>query len=78
MTFLRAPAGRKVHENVWWARMTVAGLPEALIGRLIDRVFTTTCPDDPDGRLAEAIQFYARQHQALNRNSFDEVTDFLA
>ena len=76
--FLRAPYSRKVHENVWWARMTVAGLPEALIGRLIDRVFTSHPVEDADGRMAEAIQFYARQHQALTRNSFDEVTDFLA
>ena len=76
--FLRAPWGRKVHENVWWAKLTVAGVPEALIGRLIDRVFTDHLPDDPDGRLAEAVLFYARQHGGLTRNSFDEVTDFVA
>ena len=78
VTFLAAPAHRRVHENVWWAKMTVAGVPEALIGALIDRVFTDHLPDDPDGRLAEAVQFYARQHQGLDRNSLDEVTDFLA
>lgn len=76
--FLSAPWGRKIHENVWWAKMTVAGVPEKLIGELIDRVFTNHLPDDPDGRLGETIFFYARQHQDLNRNSFDEVTDFLA
>lgn len=78
VTFLRAPWGRKIHENVWWAKMTVAGLPESVIGRLLDRIFTNYLFDDPDGRLAEAIHFYARSHQALDRNSFDEVTDFLA
>ncbi len=76
--FLQAPPGRKIHENVWWAKMTVAGLPEGVIGRLIDRVFTNHRLEDSDGRLAEAILFYARQHQSLTRNSFDEVTDFLA
>ena len=76
--FLSAPWGRKIHENVWWAKMTVAGVPEKLIGELINRVFTNHLPDDTDGRLGETILFYARQHQDLNRNSFDEVTDFLA
>jgi hypothetical protein len=76
--FLRAPWGRKIHENVWWAKLTVAGVPDALRGGLIDRVFTNHSPDDSDGRLAETILFYARHHQGLSRNSFDEVTDFLA
>lgn len=76
--FLRAPGGRKVHENVWWSKLTVAGVPCGLIGGLIDRIFTDHLPDDPDGRLAEAVLFYARQHQDLTRNSLDEVTDFLA
>lgn len=76
--FLRAPPGRKVHENVWWAKMTVAGVPERLIGELIARVFTSHLPDDPDGRLGEAILFLARQHQDLTKNSLDKVTDFLA
>jgi len=76
--FLRAPGGRKVHENVWWAKMTVAGVPEKLIGELIDRVFTNYLPDDPDGRLGETTLFYARQHQDLTKSSLDEVTDFLA
>lgn len=77
-TFLTAPVGRTVHENVWWAKMKVAGIPDALIGRLIDRIFTNHLPDDPDGSLAEVILFYAHQHQDLTRNSLDEVTDFLA
>ena len=54
-------------------------------GGLIDRVFTDHLPDDPDGRLGEVVQFYARHHQfyarhhaGLSRDSFDEVTDFLA
>ncbi len=76
--FLSAPWGRKIHENIWWAKMTVAGVPTALIGTLIDRIFTNHLPADSDGRLGEAIIFYARQHQGLTRNSLDEVTDFLA
>lgn len=77
-TFLVAPAGRQVHENVWWAKMKVAGIPDRQISGLIDRIFTNHLPDDPDGRLAEAVLFYAHQHQDLTRNSHDEVTDFLA
>lgn len=76
--FLKAPAYRTVHENVWWARMTVASIPDALIGPLIDRIFTNHFFDDRDGRLAEAIQFYARYHASLSRDALEEVTDFVA
>ena len=58
--------------------MTVAGVPRPLISMLIDRIFTNHPPDDPDGRLAEAILFYARKHSELTQNSLNEVTDFLA
>ena len=76
--FLSAPEGRKIHENVWWAKMKVAGIPDAMSGALIDRTFTRFGLNDQDGRLAEAIGFYAQHGQALNRASFDEVTDFVA
>jgi len=76
--FLSAPCQNEIHENVWWARMKVAGIPEAMIGSLIERVFTNHSIKDSSGRLAEVIQFYVREHQALSRNSFDEVTDLLA
>lgn len=76
--FLDAPSDRKIHENVWWAKMKVAGIPEAMTGKLIDRVFALYAVDDKPGRLAEAIQFYAQQGHALSRTSFDEVTDFIA
>lgn len=76
--FLRAPEGRKVHENIWWAKMTVAGVPEKLIGELIDRVFTNHLPGDVDGRLGETIQFYARHSLSLTKSTRDEVTDFIA
>ncbi len=76
--FLSAPADRTIHENVWWARLKVAGVPEARIGALIDRVFVRHAAEDTDGRLAEAIQFYAREGHTLTRSSFDEVTDFVA
>jgi hypothetical protein len=75
--FLSAPSGRKIHENVWWARMKVAGLPSGVIDRLIERIFQDRTIDDPDGRLAEVIQFYARYHGEMSRVTFGEVTDFI-
>lgn len=76
--FLSAPSSRRIHENVWWAKLKVAGIPDATSGALIDRVFTSYAAQDKDGRLAETIQFYARHGHALSRASFDEVTDFVA
>lgn len=76
--FLSAPASRRIHENVWWARMKVAGLPISLIDRLLERIFSHYSFDDPGGRLAEVIQFYARFYPDMNKVTFGEVTDFLA
>ncbi len=76
--FLSAPSGRHIHENVWWAKMRVAGLPVPLIEKLIERLFGHYFFDDPHGRLAEVIQFYARFHQDMDRVTFGEITDFIA
>ncbi len=78
VAFLRAPAHRTVAENIWWAKMTVAGVPDTLIGALTDRVFISHPPEDPSGRLSETIQFYARHHGGLTAASRDAVTDFVA
>jgi hypothetical protein len=76
--FLSAPTANRIHENVWWAKMKAAGLPVGVIEKLIERIFSHYFFDDPGGRLAEAIQFYARFHQDMNKVTFGEVTDFLA
>ena len=75
--FLSAPANNRIHENVWWAKMMAAGLPINLAERLITRIFSHHFFDDPQGRLAEVIQFYARFHQGMDKVTFGEVTDFL-
>jgi hypothetical protein len=33
--FLSVPANKPIHENVWWAKMKVAGLPPGIIEMLI-------------------------------------------
>src|ERR1041385_7624217 len=37
--FLSAPATHHIHENVWWAKMKVAGMPNGVIEKLIERIF---------------------------------------
>ncbi len=76
--FLSAPPANLIHENVWWAKMRAAGLPREIVEKLIDRVFHHFFFDDPNGRLAEAIQFYARFHQEMDKVTFGEVNDFVA
>jgi hypothetical protein len=77
-TFLAAPAGNHIHENVWWAKMKVAGIPEKVIHKLNERIFSHYFFDDPNGRLAETILFYARYQAQMDRATFGEVTDFIA
>src|SRR5258706_11038395 len=50
--FLSAPAGNRVHENVWWAKLRAAGLPDRAINELGDRIFTYHFFDDSCRRLA--------------------------
>jgi len=76
--FLGAPAANRIHENVWWAKMRMAGIPLGTIEKLNERVFAQYFFDDPYGRLAEVIQFFARYHAQMDRVSFGEITDFLA
>jgi hypothetical protein len=77
--FLSAPAGNRIHDNVWWARLKAAGLPQSLIEPLIERIFRHFQFNfDPNGRLTETIQFYARFHGDMNKITFGEVTDFIA
>src|SRR5439155_10635260 len=76
--FLSTPTANPIHENVWWAKMKAAGLPVNVIEKLIERIFSHYFFDDPHGRLAEIIPFYARFHQDMNKVTFGEVTDFLA
>ncbi len=76
-TFLSAPAANRIHENVWWAKMKVAGLPNSIIEKLTERIFGHYFFDDPDGRLAEVIQFYARYHADMDKVTFGEITDFV-
>jgi hypothetical protein len=77
-TFLSAPATNHIHENVWWAKMKVAGLPLPQIDKLIERIFSHFYFNDPEGRMAEVIQFYARFHSEMSKTTFAEITDFIA
>jgi len=75
--FLSAPY-ETVHENVWWAKLKSAGVPQQLIGKLIDRIFNNYFFVDETGRLSEVIVFYAHYHADMDKHTFGEVTDFIA
>src|SRR5258708_10477412 len=76
--FLSAPARNRVHENVWWAKLKAAGLPNDAIKELVDRIFTYHFFDDPCGRLAETIRFYSLVDSQMDKTTFSEITDCVA
>ncbi|HEY3333224.1 MAG TPA: hypothetical protein VGK19_24530 [Capsulimonadaceae bacterium] len=76
-TFLSGPPSNLIHENLWWAKMVVAGIPLRLVDKLVGRIFTSHWIDDADGRLMEVIHFYARYHPDMSRAAFEEITDFI-
>lgn len=75
--FLSAPNDQLIHENVWWAKMKVAGLPSGVIHRLLEKVFTDIRVDDPNSRYTEIIHFFANNHTQMDKITFGEITDFL-
>ena len=52
--FLKAPDSRKVHENVWWAKLRTADVPDKMSDELITRILTNYSFEDPDGRLVDS------------------------
>jgi hypothetical protein len=76
--FTLAPAGNRIRDNVWWARLVAAGVPSHTAGFLINRIFQDYFFDDPHGRMAEVINFYARFYKEMDKDSLGEITDFLS
>jgi hypothetical protein len=76
--FLKAPADGLIHENVWFAKLVVAGLPDAISQKLVSKLFTNFCFDDPDHRIAEVVSFYANHWTTMGKREMEEITDFLA
>lgn len=75
--FLTAPSENSIHHNVWWAKMKVAGLPPRIIHWLLEKMFRVIRVDDPNGRYAELIHFFALYHEQIDHTTFGEITDFL-
>jgi hypothetical protein len=76
--FLSAPIDNLIHENVWWARMTVAGLPPAVKSHLLRSILGQCHFVDTTTRLRDVIAFFARYHVDMNRSTLGEITDFIA
>ncbi len=77
-TFLAGPYD-DIHDNVWWAKMTIAGVPRSILYRLIDRIFHDyDVKHFASRRMTELIQFYAQYGDQMDKNTFQEITDFAA
>jgi hypothetical protein len=75
--FLKAPDSRKVHENVWWAKLRTADVPDKMSDELITRILTNYSFEDPDGRLVDVIHYYAYYHAGMTGSEFNELTRFI-
>lgn len=76
--FLIAPTDNRIHENVWWAKLTAAGASEEAVRELIRRIYTYYFFDDHDGRLAEMTQFFGRYCAEIEPAEFGEMVDCAA
>jgi len=76
--FLSAPAANRIHENVWWAKLTAAGVDDRAAGALIDRIFAYFRFDGADRRLTDTLWFFARFTGEMDRDAFGDLTDCIA
>lgn len=74
--FLSAPSNC-INENVWWAKLKVAGIPVSLNRRLIERIFKNRDYKKDVERMNELIHFFANYHHELDKDSTDEIIDFI-
>ncbi len=77
-TFLDAPWDNFVHENVWWAKLTVAGVPSAIRDKIIAKILANYFFDDPSDRFAELISFFANNHEMIDVKQLARMLDYLA
>lgn len=75
--FLSAPYA-DVFENVWWAKLKFAGIPNHIIDKLINRIFKNHLFVDKSGKLDEVIHFFARYHDEMDKTTLGEVLDFVS
>jgi hypothetical protein len=74
--FLKGPYP-EVHQNIWWARLRYAGVPETTARTLGRTVYADRYFDDPDGRLHEVMHFFANHHSKLERRTEADLADFI-
>lgn len=64
-------------ENIWWAKLMCAGFEKGIAEKLLERIFKDHFPDDPDGRLAELMNFFLHHHKNMGRDEFSSICDFV-
>jgi hypothetical protein len=76
--FLKAPFNEKeIHINIWWAKMKALDIPNYMIPSLIDKLFRNRHIFSDDGRFMEILHFFANHHAEIEKQEFDEITDFI-
>ncbi|MFM9701390.1 hypothetical protein, partial [Streptomyces europaeiscabiei] len=67
-----------IHHNIWRAKMKVAGVPDSLIVKLMDRIYSNKNPaalTQEGTRLTDVILFFARYCKEFDASTCNEVID---
>jgi hypothetical protein len=76
--FLKSPPFDTITESVWWAKLTVAGIQPRLIARLIKKFFADRAVSNLTERYEGLIRFFSKFQNDIDKQTFDEITDFIA
>lgn len=63
-------------ENMWLAKLVAIGIPQATASKLIERIYLSRYPDDPDGKLMELAFFFLHYYRDMDKDTFNQLVDF--
>jgi len=76
--FLKSPEFDTITESIWWAKLTAAGLRVGLIQKVIKKFFANRPINKLTKRYEELIRFFVKFQDDIDKQTFDEITDFIA
>ena len=78
--FLKAPDDSSFEEAVWFAKMKLKNIPIKFINGLLKKdIFQRVDIFDEEEleKYTEIIDFFAKYHEEIDKNTFDEISDFI-
>lgn len=75
--FLKAPNENPPYMNVWWAKCRALDISLGTTNKLLERILVHVFIDDPNGKIAGMLHFFAKYEKDIDRDTFNDIADFI-